>query len=351
MISDLGISLDRLQLFAEENKSSLEGMTTSEVVHLLKAFQGNEEKSYTDYLVDTLGDNADVQHATLYVAHASHGLFLDLISSLGHKYHSAVGQYFWIDLFALPPATLDAIHEDDGFFNELEAVLCGIGSMVVVIAPPFECSPLLSRAWCLYELLVAINRRLPISVAVTPNDRLRITAFLADPAGPSALCAAVDTASAEARRPADCDALRARILRAAGCFATADIAIADRLRSCLAAAAADDPPPRPGAETVSSLARMAPPRLQEPVTAAAAEAASAATASPSSEGEAARSGPAGARSPNGTLPGACSDSGPLRVTVSAAAAKAEAATRRRTGGAARRARFRAARCGLPPAPA
>jgi hypothetical protein len=220
-----GISLKQLQTFVKEHHDRIQGKTTAEIIPLVKAVSGLQ--SYVDLVSQACGGSDKVGSATCFVVHTGKGQFVDLISALEHKY-PAGNQYFWIDIFCLE-LRLDFAGQDA--FRLLDAtdrLLPTLPEAILILTTPVEGSMLLTRSWCLYELVLALDHGLRIDAALPTNDFVDT----------AAAAAAVDVATAGATRPADAAAILERIAHRPGGAEAFNRRARNCLCACLATAAA-----------------------------------------------------------------------------------------------------------------
>ena len=146
--------------------------------------------------------------ATVYVSHAWNSLFLDLVAVLeAHKNDDDNNKdaYFWIDAFCLNQN--DPVQHRDGWLTtSFRQTIARIGTVLVVMSPWHAPLPL-SRAWCLWEIIAAID--LPgvnlILKQTTTDFDLLAEGVTADPMSVVNAVNSVNAATARASLPSDQD--------------------------------------------------------------------------------------------------------------------------------------------------
>jgi hypothetical protein len=222
-----GISLKQLQLFVTMHREWILEKTTAEMISLIKLVTGlHSTHSYIDIVSQTRPD--EVGPATNFVIHTGKGQYIDLVRALEYEF-PAGNQYFWIDIFCSKLRPDFAIQDTSvsHLLDTMDRLLPSLPNATLVLSEPIDQHALLTRSWCLYELLLAMEHGLCIRAAL-PAAALHAEA---------AAGVAVDIAAAEASQPADAAAILDRIALRAGGAEAFDRSARDCLAACLAAAA------------------------------------------------------------------------------------------------------------------
>jgi hypothetical protein len=236
-----GMTLGQLMQFHDEHRDELEGKSTTEVVAIIKRITKHARCSYLDYMAKR---GARLERATTFVSHAWSDSFLELVDTLCHAFGSG-GHVFWMDVVVVPQNDEDKPAGENVWFNAFEGILRGVRAVAIMLSR-FDISVYPTRAWCLFELYVAMMLGLPITILLPPAERARFVAFLAGGGRFLDLFSRIDVADAKAFLEAD----RAKILElvraAPGGVDVVNALVLEHLRGWLAgeAQAAHDGMPR-----------------------------------------------------------------------------------------------------------
>lgn len=162
----------------------------------------------------------DVKPATVFVSHAYNFKFSWAVASIlqyeeEHRPEGgdALPFYFWFDPFSLNQHSSGVVSSEDLKTTFGESIT-EIGHALILLAPWQDPIPL-KRAWCLFEMVTAIERLPPEAVSFSFGDQT--DAFLIGIRSPTGHAVAVqalakiDAQHAQAREQADMDAIRAVI--------------------------------------------------------------------------------------------------------------------------------------------
>lgn len=208
-VVSIGISLQGLREFVNENRSWLEGKRTDEVVQFIKDRTKELHTAYDKWLINS-GRHDFVGNATQFVSHTWKGLFLDLISALEARFGDVPHQFFWIDIFVVPQNDVDKPTGENVWYDAFDSMVGAIGSVVVVL-DSFDDPVYLRRAWCLFEFLVAMQRGVGLAIVLAPREESRLVEFLESGSSFLDLFSRIDFANAEASVVEDQKRIKARV--------------------------------------------------------------------------------------------------------------------------------------------
>ena len=179
MIPKGGISLRQLRNYVMEYGDVLQGLTTRDVVLMIKERTNDRQCSYLDWLV-AVGRGSDVAAANVFVSHAWDGLFLDLADALELAFGDSPSARFWIDIFVIHQSGEKSILAEDEAEDHLDAFedLFRRMDRVIMVLTPFDRPHSLWRIWCLYEFSLALRDDIPITIAISPTQRRKFLEFL-----------------------------------------------------------------------------------------------------------------------------------------------------------------------------
>jgi hypothetical protein len=138
--------------------------------------------------------------------------------------------YYWLDVFAVNQHNVHSAAE----LPKLQNAITASRGMVVVLAP-WEKPIALTRIWCLYEILTAMNTGTPVAVQMPPDQQDAFTAELArDFSAIRLRLCEIDSVNAHATQPADLRQIRKQIESTVGCVTRCCLfALAMRFSSAL----------------------------------------------------------------------------------------------------------------------
>ena len=149
----LGVHISAVRAFAAEHQPRLATMTTADVctriVRPLIPARGGT------FLGTLPGSSASP--ATVYVVHCWQGRFADTVDVMEQYARERPNAYFWIDLFCRDQHTPASDLGAAWLTSELRATIEHTGNVLVVVTPWYD-PLLLSRVWCLFELVCAVKR-------------------------------------------------------------------------------------------------------------------------------------------------------------------------------------------------
>ena len=130
---------------------------------------------------------AYVGPATIFVSHAWKYRFVDVLQCMishGETMEQSSGQicYFWFDLFVNDQHSAEH-NEYEWWQSGFKQCIRAIGSVLLVFSP--WSGPLsMTRAWCIYEMMCAIDAGVDISVVLPDNELASFVECLASPTPP-----------------------------------------------------------------------------------------------------------------------------------------------------------------------
>ncbi|EQC25219.1 hypothetical protein SDRG_16916 [Saprolegnia diclina VS20] len=174
MVAPLGVTLSFLDDFIESHGGFdvFATLTTRDVnLQFLQPLTASSQLSLVDQLTVA---HADVLPARYYVSHAWPYLFVDVVESL-HVFFSdkpSADAVVWLDLFC------NSQHANTDFASLTRIISSAIGAIqrVVMVLLPWDRPIPLTRAWCVYEVYVAVASRSHFDVAMTEAETNRFTA-------------------------------------------------------------------------------------------------------------------------------------------------------------------------------
>ncbi len=214
MSSNLGVNAKYLNLFLRSHIDETRNKTWQIVENIVKPGC----KKHGAPLVECL-DSEYTSPATVFVSHAYSYNIEEVFQVLLEFEEENPNSYFWFDPFSLnqvpssgEPAVLSTETLEKVFGDQIKA----IGS-VLIVASPWDDPAFLSRAWCLFELYMAVHKQVKLTILCPERES---TVFLKElevnwRAVYSAL-GRIDARKAEAREQADLDAIFASVERTCG---------------------------------------------------------------------------------------------------------------------------------------
>lgn len=176
-IVDRGISVACLRYFVSTYNVDVT-LTTEEVVRsLIKKLTSADDNYGCVCMFKRLCSVSTKQNeipmtgrANHFVCHPWSGIFGDLIESLASVQSASTSKtlYFWIDAFAINqhrPNDWDQL-------PQMRSVIKSVDSLLMTLAP-WDRPLCFTRAWCLYELLIAIQTKTPIVAILPPAESKR----------------------------------------------------------------------------------------------------------------------------------------------------------------------------------
>ncbi|KAJ3040971.1 Kinesin light chain 3 [Rhizophlyctis rosea] len=202
-------------------------LTTAEVCEKFVKPRTDLTKSLCDHLA--LSEPHNVGQANVFISHTWRYKFEDLMDGIRHHFNDreeeAKSTILWIDIFSLPQHERPKIAADwlqKAFTDAISTI-----GQVIMIATPWDRPLTLTRAWCVYELLVAHTSKCTFHIA-DPERWVFIGKLIQDPLAFQRITSFIKSANSTASEADDLKAIR-QAVRAAGGFDVLDGIIIEAL--------------------------------------------------------------------------------------------------------------------------
>jgi len=163
-----------------------------------------------------------------FVSHAWSYKFHELVEAIESFEQRKPGSYYFVDYFAINQ------WEPAGGLESLRSVIRGSDALVLVVSP-LEQPKLMTRAWCLYELNIALQSNIPI-YATVPGDEdfwLRAQIPIRARLHEKLTHLKVDSKNSEATMKSDEHKIKTRIYWLSNGFECLDQKLSEAMSSCI----------------------------------------------------------------------------------------------------------------------
>lgn len=228
-----GVSIEFVRKFLADNQELLETLrTTADVCEKVIKPATAEKGPYMTLLQDQVDDNGKpfTGVANVFVAHAwlfNLGETADVLEQFACE---NPGAYFWYDLFCHDQNIADPLPAD-WWSNTLNASIKVIGTVLLVLSPWNGPIPL-TRVWCLWEIMCALQDdtvKFVVKLPRTQREALKLGVLERAKSILQAL-ADIQAEKAEATKPSDKDLIFQSIEQTIG-FDQVNIQVKNRLRA------------------------------------------------------------------------------------------------------------------------
>jgi tetratricopeptide (TPR) repeat protein len=176
-----GIKISVLHDFimASGGKDAFKGLSSKDVSDkIIKPKTARNQTSYLE-LIRPQCRPGTIGAATVYISHLMRSPFLDLVDALVCRYGRNSDVLVWLDLFCCSQHIL-ASSSTESRMNLVRAAT-SVFKTTLVVATPWDNPTQLTNAWCILELLVAIENKSVIEVTMSSTEENSyIDAILSD---------------------------------------------------------------------------------------------------------------------------------------------------------------------------